>query len=79
MKKMNSGKKTPPWCPFSNNRLRSVLEFLKLRGCRKKKPPFEWIKSNVDLDNYGLDLVIWIFCPPLIKRVQNIESVFKED
>jgi len=27
--------------------------------------PFKWIKTNVDMDNYGLDFVIWIFCPPL--------------
>ena len=23
----------------------------------------------MDLDNYGLDFVIWIFCPPLLRRV----------
>ena len=28
--------------------------------------PFKWIKTNMDLDNYGLDFVIWIFCPPLV-------------
>jgi len=27
--------------------------------------PFKWIKTNMDLENYGLDFVIWIFCPPL--------------
>jgi len=27
--------------------------------------PFKLIKTNIDLDNYGLDFVIWIFSPPL--------------
>jgi len=50
MKKMNSGKKTPPWCPFSNNRLRSVLDFLKLLGCRKKKPYLFSLVDSGSLD-----------------------------
>jgi len=41
-------------------------------GFGLKINPFKWIKTNMDLDPYGLDLdpygldlVIWIFCPPL--------------
>jgi len=32
--------------------------------------PFQLIKTNMDLDNYGLDFVIWIFCPPLISTME---------
>jgi len=28
--------------------------------------PFKWIKTNMNMDNYGLDFVIWIFCPGAI-------------
>jgi len=33
---------------------------------------FKWIKSNMDLDNYKLDLAIWIFCPPIL-QIQQLE------
>jgi len=33
---------------------------------------FKWIKSNMNLDNYELDLVIWIFCSPLMNNIRNI-------
>jgi len=28
--------------------------------------PFKWIKTNMDLENYGLDFVIWIFSHPYL-------------
>ena len=36
--------------------------------------PFKWIKTNMDLVNYGLDFVIWIFCPPLIHSHSTLKS-----
>jgi len=36
MMRMNSGKESSARCPFSDNRLRSVLGYLKLWGCKKK-------------------------------------------
>jgi len=36
-------------------------------GFRFEINPFKWIKSNMVLDNYRLDLAIWIFCPPDMK------------
>jgi len=29
--------------------------------------PFKWIKTNMDLDHYGLNFVIWIFFHPELK------------
>jgi len=34
--------------------------------------PFKWIKTNMDMDNYGLNFVIWIFCPPLLYSVEML-------
>jgi len=31
--------------------------------------PFKWIKTNMDMDNYGLDFVIWIFVHPYIEKI----------
>jgi len=29
----------------------------------------------MDLDNYGLDFVIWIFCPPLLGTTRETKEV----
>jgi len=41
--------------------------------------PFKWIKTNMDMDNYELDFVVWIFCPPLDTniRVETAWEIFK--
>jgi len=44
---------------------------LKSKNIGFKINPFKWIKTNMDLDHYGLDFVIWIFYPPLVATMQG--------